>query len=170
MERMTDNEIIKALECCVNKQLCAFDEDKFYCHNGYSKFCDIALLRDALDLINRLQAEIEHIDNESSALLADIDFRENEINRLQAQNEVYETCNARKDETIKSLESRLKKLQMQFGDIGKMYSEIKAEAYKEFADILQSHFENYPYDERVRIDYVIGLIRKKEKELVGDDT
>ena len=52
--------------------------------------------------------------------------------------------------------------------VNKSIDNIKADAIKEFADLVQSHLENYPYDERVRIDYVISLIRKKEKEMVGN--
>ena len=67
--KMTDNEIIKALKCCVFTQSCAFDEDKFYCHHGYSKFCDKALLDDALDLINRQKAEIERLNSRKEVVV-----------------------------------------------------------------------------------------------------
>lgn len=56
---MTDSEIIKALECCKYEydtkcELC--------CYNVYSRTgCRSELRRNALDLINRLQAEIERL-------------------------------------------------------------------------------------------------------------
>lgn len=55
---MTDNEIIKALECCINNNgIC---ED---CHllnkRNSSIECTNELMRDALDLINRQKVEIE---------------------------------------------------------------------------------------------------------------
>ena len=50
---MTDNEIIKALECCVNNQycwLCVLKDREDDCYN---------ILKSAFDLINRQKAEIE---------------------------------------------------------------------------------------------------------------
>ena len=59
---MTDNEIIKALECCANS-----------CDNGFAKCdecprfaesegCTLRSMKDALDLINRQKAEIERLE------------------------------------------------------------------------------------------------------------
>ena len=50
-KKLTDNEIIKALECCMNGHCdddCPFRETREHCHNLDSLI---------LDLINRLQAE-----------------------------------------------------------------------------------------------------------------
>ena len=54
---MTDNEIIKALECCASECFNACDNCPFYkqCEN------DEQLSKFALDLINRQQAEIERL-------------------------------------------------------------------------------------------------------------
>ena len=52
---MTDNEIIKALECCVNNQycwLCILKDREDDCHD---------ILKSALDLINRQKAEIARL-------------------------------------------------------------------------------------------------------------
>ena len=52
---MTDNEIIKALECCMNGRCddnCPFRETKEYCHNLDSLI---------LDLIKRQNEEYEHL-------------------------------------------------------------------------------------------------------------
>ena len=51
---MTDNEIIKALECCsINDcRNCLYDK---------AKVCGQELSKDALDLINRQKAEIERL-------------------------------------------------------------------------------------------------------------
>ena len=48
---MTDNEIIKALECCIK-------DDCDNCPNGFGN-CEHNLAEAGLDLINRQQAEIE---------------------------------------------------------------------------------------------------------------
>ena len=61
---MTDNEIIKALECCSNPKVgekCPRMKREFLCTKG----CMSKLVFDALDLINRQKAEIERLQNES---------------------------------------------------------------------------------------------------------
>ena len=80
---MTDNEVIKALECCIN-------DDCDNCPDTFGN-CEHNAMRNALNLINRQQEEIE----------------------------------------------KLQKVNDSFTDIGKLYSEIKVEAVKEFADRLQ---------------------------------
>ena len=58
---MTDNDIIKALECCYTNN----SDDCYKCpYEGESTaqmFCDKKLTRDALAIINRLQAENERL-------------------------------------------------------------------------------------------------------------
>ncbi|MGN0114846.1 MAG: hypothetical protein ACI396_05925 [Acutalibacteraceae bacterium] len=61
---MTDNEIIKALECCV-----LGDCDLCNCKCGSTGDCRDALNKKTLDLINRQQAEIERL----KKLLAEAD-------------------------------------------------------------------------------------------------
>ena len=56
---MTDNKIIKALECCTDESYencneCPYSIDTLSCER-------IKLLEDSLDLINRKQAEIERL-------------------------------------------------------------------------------------------------------------
>ena len=62
---MTDNEIIKALECCASECFNACDNCPFYkqCEN------DEQLSKFALDLINRQQAEIERLRYNLEAVL-----------------------------------------------------------------------------------------------------
>lgn len=54
---MTDNEIIKALECCCVEHACS------KCHYSEHKtaMCITEIMRDALDLINRQREEIERL-------------------------------------------------------------------------------------------------------------
>ena len=107
---MTDNDIIKALECCGAGwdgcepcPLCNYDGD-----------CLESIVGDILNLITRQKAEIE---------------------RLKA--------------TVDS-----------FTDIGKLYSEIKAEAIKEFAERL--------CEDRVSNDPVVIAVKCELKEMAGD--
>lgn len=75
--KLTDKEIIKALECCVSEQYtceqCPYQEKKHYDYdkgfeimpNGkqYDDWsCDRWLLTDTLDLINRLQAKVDRFE------------------------------------------------------------------------------------------------------------
>ena len=90
---MTDNEIIKALECCLSYSCLSCP-----CEKGASILCLDDLHRYALDLINRQKSEIERLEKDSK---------------------------------------RLKKVQMQLDDAMKMYTTIKAEAIKEFAERLK---------------------------------
>ena len=55
---MTDNEIIKALECCVKTE---FISDCAKCEM-FAIDCKDILIENALDLINRQQAEIERLE------------------------------------------------------------------------------------------------------------
>ena len=61
---MTDNEIIKALECCMYGHEC---EGCSYIGKG---LCSDKMKKDALDLINRQQAEIERLNIKNKALTA----------------------------------------------------------------------------------------------------
>ena len=58
--KFTDEEVIKALECCVQGDsclgCCPYDDGDYDCAHCTSK-----LARDALNLINRQKAEIERL-------------------------------------------------------------------------------------------------------------
>ena len=111
---MTDNEIIKALECCMNGHCdddCPFRKTREHCLNLDSLI---------LNLINRQKAEIE----------------------------------------------RLQSIADSFTDIGKLYSEIKAEAYKEFAEEVNKELfgEEYQLDKvhRRAVERILNRLTSKE--------
>ena len=83
--RMTDNEIIKVLECCSNAEPCE--------NCPYQKQCDETDLAEiALNLINRQKAEIEMLQNDLSTW-KDIAHRETSyvsIAKAEAVNEFAE--------------------------------------------------------------------------------
>lgn len=68
MEKITDNEIIKALDCCskMNCRGCVFWE-------MHSAQCVSELLSNTLDFINRQKAEIERLRKENKILSANAD-------------------------------------------------------------------------------------------------
>ena len=59
---MTDNEIIKALDCCANCESCDFETTN--CPLVEEMECRSLLAQKALDLITRQQAEIERLKTE----------------------------------------------------------------------------------------------------------
>lgn len=67
-ERMTDNEIIKALECCGDESGINHACSKCPKFKDNDDFCETALHNQALDLINRQKAEIERLGSRIFAL------------------------------------------------------------------------------------------------------
>lgn len=76
---MTDAEIIKALECCGRESCngCPYDKN---CHQGNP------MIRDALDLINRQQKEVERLRKEVN--LVSIQFQDLQERYEEAQTEI----------------------------------------------------------------------------------
>ena len=66
---MTDNEIIKALECCANELGCNKCPANPYILNSY--VCVTLLIKNAYYLINRQKAEIERLREETAELIDD---------------------------------------------------------------------------------------------------
>ena len=91
---MTDNEIIKALECCATDKMddcfqCPYDNIVYKPGNGG---CVNRCRKDALDLINRQKAEIERLNVELKAMRGAVYSYKLESERLlqilqQAQSE-----------------------------------------------------------------------------------
>lgn len=100
---MTDNDIIKALECCVH-QHCA------ECKLSELTFCIDALSKYSLDLINRQKAEIERLTGYNENL---------QTANTALSNEILDIRNA----TIKEFEEKLKshKRRMCGNDNGGLY-------------------------------------------------
>lgn len=143
---MTDNEIIKAKA-----------------HFEYGIKCDIfqepvlsyaKTVLEAFDELSRQKAEIE--------------------NYIKVA-EYQQNLTPKKSFEIKELKAEIERLQKennQFADIGKMYSEIKAEAIKEFAERLKNYYINNkryrrPYAHTL-IDFLFDIIDNLVKEMVGD--
>ena len=137
---MNDNEIVKALECCMGMIEGECEE----CPMCNKEYCKDALMGYSRNLINRLQADQEALINGQESLQKYIADLQAEIERLQG--------------VIDS-----------FTDIGKLYSEIKSEARKEFAERLKEDFDTYPDEEESMALYMINLIdnllAEMEKEI-----
>lgn len=119
---MTDNEIIKALECCSTGKscydVCPFD-DKF----GITS-CTKKLSNAALDLINRQKDKIKEFDEKLIIQQGLIDYQKAEIEKLKQENEFFRktiTENAQRalEVTVEEIET------------------AKSEAIKEFEEELE---------------------------------
>lgn len=143
-KKLTDKEIVKALEWCEqftdNLVMANVDTKKRTLGLQVMQTC-----KSALDLINRLQARVEKCEKVEH-------FADKTIATLQAENErkdkiyieLLKTSSERADiiSSLKAENERLKKENHWFADIGKLYSEIKAEAYKECIDKIQNQIKN----------------------------
>jgi hypothetical protein len=69
--RMTDNDIIKALECC-EEDSCGCGCPRMYCGDSVIE-CKAVLMEHALDLINRQKAKIEELYKENARQRAEIE-------------------------------------------------------------------------------------------------
>ena len=179
---MTDNEIIKALECCSNQMYSCTD-----------KQCRAKTLGNAVDLINRLQAEnkdlaetIHNLTIEKDALFDKAEELKAEIERLQEKsrsddkllndrvqeavdavsktNKKYvdaleKTFNDRTAE-LKNAKSEIEELKSVINGFRGYDEEIKSEAVKEFAAIV-SHDINAYCEKNIRtkpsVDGVTGM-------------
>ena len=143
---MTDNEIIKALECCGNG-LCAncprLNTPEHILH------CKELLMCEAIDLINRKKAEIKRLNGVIKNFKATKERQKAEIeSEISLRQQWQEKCN-------ELLEER---------------QHIKAEAIKQFAEKVKEHMcsydlDNYHYFRAIEEDAFDDLV----KEMVGDN-
>lgn len=138
---MTDNEIIKALECC-----------KYDDCNNCPNVCDnrhANLIDCVLDLINRKNKEISDLKIELQAMRNAANSYKAEVERLTAMVEAAEDYlhplpfkNAFDDQLAKS----------------------KSEAIKEFAERLKEKSSKWGYDKVVYVDDIETLLKEMVSE------
>ena len=194
-DKLTDSEIVKALEewrkeIVADYQRLQLLDAPMDCFEE-SHADTVTKLSNALDLINRLQAEVNHLDNESDALRADIDFLDREKDKLQAENENYsknnqqmtsdilklykeleqaKAENERLKETTKNMSAYVKGNGWGLISFVEFCKNLKAEAYKEFAERLKTMPKHYYFhtidgtESLVSFDRIDNLL----KEMVGD--
>ena len=144
---MTDNEIIKALECCANGDT---DECQNCPYVEKYPYCDGPMERDVLDLINRLQAENERLKEKGIVVL------------LKPENAQFEN--------LEHFETRQISKEM----LPAIVRRVKAEAYKECIQKIKikSKKEHLVCSgASLRTDYTITVkdLKNLLKELVGED-
>lgn len=129
-KKLTDEEIVKVLECCAYSDGCKGCK--------YSKQCDGAEhLISALDLINRQKAENLKLRLKVNELLA----YKQEVTKNNIKN--YEEYTAQKSK-IENLQNVISNQQIEIS--AKIEKQIKSEAYKEFTEKLKEEFLNLQYN------------------------
>ncbi len=116
-KKLTDNEIIKALEICggVIKGGSCIDCPRYHLKDG-AFGCAVALFKYSLDIINRQKAEIERLERRNAELQTELNamrkaanFNKTEIDRLQRLGvSATRRMVTAKSEAIKEFEERLK--------------------------------------------------------------
>ena len=154
---MTDNEIIKALECCNRNGSC------FQCPYDRASFehepdCASVMTADALDLINRQKAEIERLKDLNNVLEIDIINANMNLEHIQTENEKHRNIFDRVFKEVQEAKSLYVK------DI----SRAKAEAVKEFAEIVKANQRmlfNYIYSRNGFVEAIDNLVKEFTEEL-----
>lgn len=141
---MTDNEIIKALECCCG------DDGCFGCPYTENHSCRLLRnpIKDALDLINRQKAEIERL-KENNRVLQYC----NQVN-ISSTAELHDRLRTAKAEAIKEFAEnavdRVEKARLK-------YQRLCKEQGEEMEEHMHIHFNG-----------IMKIIKDIEKEMVGD--
>lgn len=183
---MTDNEIIKALECCVECDMYC-DECPEDCPLKDTNDCTYVLRRNSLDLINRQSAEIDILIRKKHTLRDEIAELQAEIERLQKGYEVEATDNMLLKSENSELQQKIKELEIELqamrGAANSYKAEcerlnlenlqmiasikrLKSEAIKEFAELVNNRLfkgEKFAYER----EYIKNLV--KELSEVSDN-
>jgi chromosome segregation ATPase len=141
---MTDNEIIKALECCAGNteekcRECPFHKLKISCIDG--------LERNALDLINRQKAEIEEL-RKAKVVYETVDYSSGdledaleEIDRLKIENDSLRTAGNSLKMHLKKAKEEIEGLKNKIEHLVCFLVEVRIDAIKEFAERLKNNSE-----------------------------
>ena len=189
-----DKKIIKSFELCVNNDILENNCD--VCpYKQKDAMCMDDLMKDALDLINRLQAENENLEYKLLGVMHFVDkwldgeeLEQDEVNRASAMREKTLQIVEKRQAEIERLKAEDEKYPfkcvMPFNsmvcsrsieDYDRLIADIGADAIKEFAERLKAK-KCVLYDESPYGDYYdsvgavcIGDINSLVKEMVGED-
>ena len=171
---MTDEKIIKALECCSGEKgvVCSIDCPAYYL--GVGTICQDKLIPYALDLIHRLQAEIEHkkkcydeLCNMNNDMACEIAEQKAEIERLTEENEYLDMCGKQFLADYQKCEIENAELQKQVDELteecsNKQYEIERLEAEKKFlqeqANILAGVAKRYSEDKEQDVKDTVAKI------------
>ena len=148
---MTDNEIIKALECCNRNGSCSkcpYDRARFEAERD----CASEMTADALDLINRLKEENNALISAQETLQKHIEKQNAENERLQCQVNRLKKYDEERDIRLHA----------------RLIATARTEAIKEFAERLKG--KTYPFPCAIGVEHAVTIraIDDLVKEMVGD--
>lgn len=155
---MTDNEIIKVLECC-SKPYCNNNKCPLHRNTINTKDCITQMSVNALDLINRKNAELKRLTEEGE--------------KLQYKLECL-LCHSTGSKLSKSTYS-LRTMEMYVNDyIEECCEEAQDEAIKEFAESLKDYYIKSKHYNRphahTMITFLFSLIDSLVEEKTGGKT
>ena len=101
---MKDNDIIKALECCISPKCdnCPYDGDDLL------RPCNHNMMRDVLNLINRQQIELDAMRIAANSLKMHLEIARTEIAALEEDNAAQAETIVNLIETIKAIGGEIK--------------------------------------------------------------
>ena len=164
---MTDNEIIKVLHCCLCLQEYGGDCDEG-CPLLETDNCHYALLEQCLVFICHQQSRIEALQMDKEQLKNDIANERMNLEHTEEQLTVMtDLCRKRQalTETLQkyyeNMENSIYEFRQAQAEIKFHKEQLKAEAYKEFAERL--------CEDRLSNDPVVIAVKVELKEMVGDN-
>lgn len=165
---MTDKEIIKALEVCLESKLCAHCPmtAEGYTSN-YGTACRKSLLRYTTNLFNRLQAENERLEYTLLGVMHSVDkwldgaeLEQDEVNRAVTMREKTLRIIESKNAEIERSNCHIQKLVNVTDDLVHECDCAKQEAIKNFAERL--------CEDRVPNDPVVIAVKTEMKFMLGE--
>ena len=130
---MTDNEIIKALECCTNNKGTGSYVDCPLANYAFEECADI-LRTEAYNLINRQKDKIKEFDERNIIYRGTVEWQAKEINRQKAENERLKKEVEDKERAYNDEFCLRKEWQTKCREVLKEKQTTKSEAIKEFAE------------------------------------
>ena len=143
-KKLTDNEIIKALEYC--------------------KDCSANLNVEIIDFITRQQVELENLKVENQSLRSAANSLKMHYEEAQAEIERLESAN---DEKFRQWDMLAEKTKQHYANLYEEAKDIlKAEAIKAFAERLKEKaMQKFDWNEYVEVEDIDNLV----KEMVGEN-
>lgn len=164
---MTDNEIVKALYCCLQKDGNC-DDCPYKGYQCISEKGENVFYKDILDLINRQKADIENLNIELQAMRGAANSYKAEVKRYE---KTVGTLATKKDGTViatligNKTEYIPKKLHEIFKNMA--VNRAKSEAIKEVTAELYNYFIQYEKYDRFHVYEILERIDSVE-EMVGE--
>ena len=166
-DKLTDNEIINALECCC-------DTTKFLCVDrcplyDYEGDCLNVLKHNVFSLINRQKDDIDELQHRNSELDIELKAMRGAANSYKADGERLRAELELRPHVIASYACKVLEEPENFK---RRLANIKADAIKEFAERLIADLVLLAkHEDEFRQGVILGVIHtveEKKKEMVGD--